>query len=70
MRFNIVEAIASELGEEMEQSPCRWGNVVVGHACYCHHQDGPRKCRLYWGGEAEMTTCPMFERPTPPEGSS
>jgi hypothetical protein len=55
--MNLVEMIS----DEQEPSPCIWGNVVVGHACYCHHDDGPRKCRLYWGGVEEMKTCDMFE---------
>jgi len=29
---NLVEAI-----EDTEPSPCKYGNIVPGHACYCHH---------------------------------
>ena len=39
--FNIVELIA----EEQEPCDCLYGNVVVGHACYCHSDKSPyRKC--------------------------
>jgi len=50
--FNIVELIA----EEQQEAPCKHGNIVVGHACYCHldeWEEGPRKCPIYrnFGGE-------------------
>jgi len=44
--FNLVEMCA----DEQKPAPCKWGNVVVGHACYCHNDewtDGPRKCPIY-----------------------
>lgn len=46
--FNLVELAAD--GGEQVQAPCKWGNVVVGHACYCHNDawtEGPRKCPIY-----------------------
>ena len=48
--FNIVELV----GDEQSQSPCKWGNIVEGHACYCHNdewKEGPRKCPIWrqWG---------------------
>lgn len=56
--MNLVELLSD--GDEQMPSPCDHGNVVIGHACYCHHPNGPRKCRLYWGGVEEMQTCEMF----------
>lgn len=48
--LNIVELV----DDEQQQAPCKYGNIVVGHACYCHRDDweeGPRKCPIYreWG---------------------
>src|SRR5687767_12730138 len=46
--MNLVEMVADE--SEQQQAPCKWGNIVVGHACYCHNdawEDGPRKCPIY-----------------------
>ena len=57
---NLVELMADD--DEQEPSPCSHGNVVIGHACYCHHPDGPRKCMLYWGGVEEIKTCEMFQQ--------
>lgn len=56
---NLVELMADD--EDQEPSPCANGNVVIGHACYCHHPAGPRKCRLYWDGVEAMKTCEWFE---------
>ena len=67
MEFNLVEMFASP----MKQRPglCRFGNVVEGHACYCHHPDGKyRKCpiwRNYGEGDASKwntDNCPLFEK--------
>mgnify|MGYP007089917719 CR=1 FL=1 len=41
--INLVEL----LDEEQHPSPCRFGNIVDGHACYCHHDNGPRKCPIW-----------------------
>jgi hypothetical protein len=46
--FNLVEVVAD--GDEQETAPCKYGNIVVGHACYCHRDDwpeGPRKCPVW-----------------------
>jgi hypothetical protein len=43
MTINLVEM----LGEEHHQSPCKFGNIVDHHACYCHHDNGPRKCPIW-----------------------
>lgn len=46
--INLVELCAD--AEEQQDSPCKWGNIVVGHACYCHNdswKEGPRKCPIY-----------------------
>ena len=59
MSINLVEWMAEE--DEQESSPCAFGNVVKGHACYCHHDDGPRKCHLYWEGVDKMRACKMFK---------
>lgn len=52
MMFNLVELVAGD--EEQESAPCAHGNIVSGHACYCHDDDwkeGPRKCPIWsnWG---------------------
>lgn len=46
--FNAIELIADE--DEQARSPCKFGNIIVGHACYCHAdhwKDGPRKCPVW-----------------------
>jgi len=46
--FNLVELCADD--DEQEASPCKFGNIVSGHACYCHKdnwEDGPRKCPIW-----------------------
>jgi hypothetical protein len=46
--FNLVEFAASD--DEQSQAPCKWGNIVEGHACYCHAdhwKEGPRKCPIW-----------------------
>lgn len=50
--MNLVEMIADP--EEQSQSPCKYGNIVSGHACYCHHtsEDAPRKCPIWREGGA------------------
>lgn len=46
MTFNLVEMAAGD--DECYPAPaCRFGNIVRGHACYCHHEDGPRKCHVW-----------------------
>lgn len=57
--INLVELAADE--EDTEQAPCCWGNVVVGHACYCHAPDSPyRKCPQFRSGEP-YEECEFFE---------
>lgn len=43
--MNLVE-IATE---ESSAAPCEHGNIVNGHACYCHAQNAaaPRKCPIW-----------------------
>jgi len=37
-------------------SPCRHGNIVNDHACYCHHPQGLRKCPIWRNyGEHDLT---------------
>ncbi len=45
--LNLVEALADD--EAMLPAPCRHGNIVEGHACYCHVEDpaAPRKCPIW-----------------------
>jgi hypothetical protein len=46
--LNLVELMADE--DECLPAPCKWGNIVDGHACYCHKDDwkeGPRKCPIW-----------------------
>lgn len=49
--MNLVELAA----DEQHPSPCRFGNIVDGHACYCHHEQGPRKCPVWrsYGEQAD-----------------
>ena len=44
-------------------NPCRFGDQCEGHACYCNHPDGPRKCRKSWyyGGEERDQDCEYYE---------
>lgn len=60
--INIVEMIEDG---EFNQS-CKHGNLVDGHAVYCHNdkwKEAPRKCRNTWytGGESRDEDCPGFE---------
>jgi len=45
--INLVELIA----DEQEQASCKFGNIVKGHACYCHHPKAWRKCPQWSMGE-------------------
>lgn len=63
--MNLVELCAED--DEQKQSPCEFGNIVVGHSCYCHHQNGPRKCvvwRMHGDGPSgwDEKACPMFKK--------
>lgn len=42
--MNLVEMVA----DEQHESPCQFGNIVDGHACYCHNpKSGVRKCPVW-----------------------
>lgn len=45
--LNLVEQLTDS--EDMRMAPCRHGNIVEGHACYCHNsaKDAPRKCPIW-----------------------
>lgn len=50
--------------DELISAPCIYGEIVVGHACYCHHtsDDAPRKCPIYkWGEDWNVKNCKLFE---------
>jgi hypothetical protein len=68
--MNLVEMIA----DDQHDAPCKHGNIVDGHACYCHHESpqAPRKCPIWRNyGEHDNTKwqkgawddgkCPLFE---------
>jgi len=66
--LNLVELI----GLSRQGAPCRHGNIVDDHACYCHSTAAaaPRKCPIWrhfgidsehWRrGSAEAGYCPYF----------
>ena len=57
--MNIVELIA----DEQHPSPCRYGNIVDGHACYCHHPNAYRKCPIWRNhGEHDLSKWNRNER--------
>lgn len=44
--LNLLELYA----ENDTQAPCKHGNIVEDHACYCHDdkwKEGPRKCPVW-----------------------
>ena len=48
--INLVEMVTDK--EEQTQAPCKYGNIVEGHACYCHNEKAPyRKCPQWRNGE-------------------
>ena len=58
------------LFEDVQQDqPCIYGVRVDGHAVYCNHPEGPRKCRHsgYWGRAYSLAfgmadeNCELFE---------
>lgn len=56
--LNLVESMT----EEQEQSPCKYGNIVIGHACYCHNGNSPyRKCPQWSNGEP-YDDCVFFDQ--------
>ena len=60
--INLVELIDDS---QSFNQKCKFGNLVEGHAVYCHSDDdeAPRKCRRTWytGGKVKDETCPFFE---------
>ena len=59
--MNLVELVTDDM---QEPAPCRYGNIVVGHACYCHNSDenAPRKCPIWRnGGRWSKDNCDFFE---------
>lgn len=66
--MNMVEII----DENQHPSPCKHGNIVDGHACYCHSTspETPRKCHIWrFHGERDLSKwvksdwdngCPFF----------
>jgi hypothetical protein len=69
--FNLVEMCASE--DEQKPAPCKFGNTVESHACYCHNKspDAPRKCHV-WRNDMEWnkTSCELFEAVSVPHEPS
>jgi hypothetical protein len=66
--FNLVELCA----DEQYQSPCKYGNIVARHACYCHNDDPdtPRKCNIWRSfGEDKShwntSNCRLFDASSP-----
>lgn len=54
--MNIVEMIAG--ADEQTDSPCKHGNIVESHACYCHNdaEGMPRKCPIWRSyGTSDLT---------------
>ena len=59
--FNLVEMCF----DEQKAAPCVHGNIVLGHACYCHADtpDTPRKCHIWrWHAEEQKH---WFKRKNP-----
>jgi hypothetical protein len=56
--INLTEMM---FGEELRQSPCKYGFELDGHACYCHHKDGYRKCPQWRNGEP-YKECELYEK--------
>ena len=60
--INLVEMIVDD--DETMPAPCKYGNIVIGHACYCHHEspNAPRKCPIWRnGGDWNVENCELFE---------
>ncbi len=55
--INLVEMMS----DEKSQAPCKYGLIVEGHACYCHHPDGYRKCPQ-WRNDEPYEECELFEK--------
>lgn len=61
---NLVELFAEDSDQSFNQK-CKFGNLVEGHAVYCHstNKNAPRKCRRTWytGGVEKDEDCPFYE---------
>lgn len=60
--INLVEMIDNN---QAFNQPCAFGNLIEGHAVYCHNDSwlyAPRKCRRTWytGGERRDEDCPGY----------
>lgn len=53
---NLVEIAV----DDQEPSPCKYGNIVIGHACYCDHPEAYRKCPQ-WRNDEPYEDCEYFE---------
>ena len=58
---NLVEFMCEPC--EIEPCECLHGNIVSGHACYCHHEAGPRKCPQ-WQNAEPYSECDLYEATT------
>lgn len=65
--INLVEMFTDEEEQSFNQK-CKFGNLVDGHAVYCHsdNPNAPRKCRRTWYyGKNEKgmqdEDCPYYE---------
>ena len=58
--INLVEWATDE--NKQKPAPCSWGNIVEGHACYCHNEKAPyRKCPIWrMGYEWNRENCEFF----------
>lgn len=61
---NLVEMFAEE-SEQYFNQKCKFGNLVKGHAVYCHSENpnAPRKCTRTWytGGQVNDEDCQFYE---------
>lgn len=75
-----VELLAGP--DECRQAPCRHGNIVESHACYCHDdawKEGPRKCPVWrhygidpskwFKREWELVELPMWDGKSMKDGA-
>ena len=58
--MNLVEMVSDP--DDMEPAPCAWGNIVIGHSCYCHNEESPyRKCPHWRSGERDYENCDYYK---------
>jgi len=67
--LNLVEMVSGE--EEQEEAPCKFGNIITDHACYCHNpKSGYGKCPIWRNGEEwNKENCPVFSKRKTPNQS-